>query len=207
MCKEPAMRAPRSGCTAAYSRRIAMRPGISVSAILISLRPQSANAKSLTKKSEPTLTAAFIDDSLRGCSGSLCRFKFGRQRIRLVGTLPGELLFLTAKMAVGRRFLINRPCEVQHLAQSEGGEIEMRAHDLRQARVRHFPGAESLHHDRGRFGDADGVGDLDFAALRESRRHDVLGDVACRIGRRPIDFGGLLAGERAPAVARKAPVG
>ena len=48
MCSEPAMRAPFSGCRGPYSSRIAMRPGISVSAIAISLRPQSASAMSLT---------------------------------------------------------------------------------------------------------------------------------------------------------------
>ena len=50
MCSEPAMRAPRSGCSGANSSRIAMRPGISVSAIAISLRPQSASARSATLK-------------------------------------------------------------------------------------------------------------------------------------------------------------
>ena len=55
------MRAPRSGCAAANSRRIAMSPGISVSAILISLRPQSASPRSLTRNSVVTFIAAFID--------------------------------------------------------------------------------------------------------------------------------------------------
>src|SRR5215468_4464934 len=48
MCSEPLMRAPRRGCWLAYSSRIAMRPGISVSAIRISLRPQSARLRSVT---------------------------------------------------------------------------------------------------------------------------------------------------------------
>ena len=39
MCSEPAMRAPLSGCAAANSARVAIRPGISVSAMAISLRP------------------------------------------------------------------------------------------------------------------------------------------------------------------------
>ena len=46
MCSEPVMRAPLSGCVLAYSSRMAMRPGISVSAMAISLRPQSASAMS-----------------------------------------------------------------------------------------------------------------------------------------------------------------
>ena len=42
MCSEPAMRAPFSGCFGPYSSRVAIRPGISVSASEISLRPNSA---------------------------------------------------------------------------------------------------------------------------------------------------------------------
>src|SRR6185312_6088695 len=48
MWSEPVMRAPRRGCWLAYSSRMAMSPGISVSAIWISLRPQSARLRSVT---------------------------------------------------------------------------------------------------------------------------------------------------------------
>ena len=48
MCSEPVMRAPLSGWLAANSSRMAMRPGISVSAMLSSLRPQSASEMSAT---------------------------------------------------------------------------------------------------------------------------------------------------------------
>ena len=48
MCREPAMRAPFSGCFGPYSSRVAIRPGISVSASEISLRPNSASEMSLT---------------------------------------------------------------------------------------------------------------------------------------------------------------
>ena len=48
MCSEPAMRAPFSGCCALYSSRICTRPGISVSAMFSSLRPQPASAMSAT---------------------------------------------------------------------------------------------------------------------------------------------------------------
>jgi hypothetical protein len=46
MCSEPVMRAPLSGCSSANSSRSAIRPGISVSAMRISLRPQSARLMS-----------------------------------------------------------------------------------------------------------------------------------------------------------------
>jgi hypothetical protein len=52
MCSEPVMRAPLSGCAGlANSSRMAIRPGISVSAILISLRPQSARPMSAMTQS------------------------------------------------------------------------------------------------------------------------------------------------------------
>src|SRR2546429_4216583 len=52
MCSEPAMRAPLSGCFGPYSSRVAIRPGISVSAMEISLAPNSARLMSLTMYSE-----------------------------------------------------------------------------------------------------------------------------------------------------------
>ncbi len=48
MCSEPDTRTPFSGFSAACLRRIAISPGISCSAIEISLRPQSASAMSAT---------------------------------------------------------------------------------------------------------------------------------------------------------------
>src|SRR5579863_657764 len=48
MCREPVTRTPSSGLSGAYFLRIAIRPGISYSATEISLRPQSARARSAT---------------------------------------------------------------------------------------------------------------------------------------------------------------
>ncbi len=48
MWSEPVIRAPASGCAAAYSSRVRIRPGISCSASVISLRPNSARPMSAT---------------------------------------------------------------------------------------------------------------------------------------------------------------
>src|SRR5436190_22281528 len=48
MCSEPAMRAPLSAFFGPYSSRVAIRPGISISAMVSSLRPQSARPMSFT---------------------------------------------------------------------------------------------------------------------------------------------------------------
>ena len=63
MCSEPVIRAPASGWAAAYSLRIDIRPGISCSARVISLRPNSARERSATLKSCRLSTVV-----IRGCS-------------------------------------------------------------------------------------------------------------------------------------------
>ena len=60
MCSEPVMRAPFSGCASAYSRRSAIRPGISCSASVISLRPNSASERSATLKSAVSVAAVVV---------------------------------------------------------------------------------------------------------------------------------------------------
>src|ERR1043166_6581544 len=53
MCKLPAIRAPLSGWLGAYFLRIAIKPGISCSAIAISLRPHDASSGlAITKSSD-----------------------------------------------------------------------------------------------------------------------------------------------------------
>src|SRR5215212_8447354 len=51
ICSEPAILAPASGLESPYCARIAISPGISCSARLISLRPNSARLRSATRKS------------------------------------------------------------------------------------------------------------------------------------------------------------
>ena len=55
--------------------------------------------------------------------------------------------------------------------------------------------------------DADRVGDLELAAVREARRDDVLRHVAGGVRGRAVDLRRVLAGEGAAAVARRAAVG
>src|SRR4029077_12750855 len=66
ICNEPAIRAPRSGCCGPNSSRVAIRPGISVSAMAISLRPQSARPMSLTTKSAADACVFVFADVVMG---------------------------------------------------------------------------------------------------------------------------------------------
>src|SRR5262245_58526600 len=85
MCSEPAMRAPVSGRALAYSSRIAIRAGISPSAMAISLRPHSPSRRSVTLKSEEPLVcgAALITPS------PLCEKKVRERRCQCRGPEPG----------------------------------------------------------------------------------------------------------------------
>src|SRR3989304_1622267 len=60
MCKQPAMRAPRSGFVRPYFSRNAISPGISFSARSISLRPHSARRSSLAGEQSITLHGNFV---------------------------------------------------------------------------------------------------------------------------------------------------
>ena len=60
MWSEPMILAPLSGCSAPNSSRMAMRPGISCSASLISLRPNSASEMSATLKSWVVVSVTVI---------------------------------------------------------------------------------------------------------------------------------------------------
>src|SRR5215208_1132430 len=66
---EPMIFAPASGCDAANSSRVFIRPGISCSARRISLRPYSASARSATLKSS-LVGAVVVMVLLEGFSGS-----------------------------------------------------------------------------------------------------------------------------------------
>src|SRR5947207_1405355 len=74
MCNDPTIFSPLSGCCLAYSSRTAISPGISCSASMISLRPQSARLMSATLYS--SLAAPFLATPLvfAGLLDGLVRF-------------------------------------------------------------------------------------------------------------------------------------
>ena len=74
-------------------------------------------------------------------------------------------------------------------------------------RVGDLAGALGVDVDAHRLGDADGVGELHFAALGQAGGDDVLGDVAGHVGGAAVDLGRVLAAEGAAAVPAPAAVG
>src|ERR1051325_5628198 len=128
------------------------------------------------------------------------------QRFSLVCLLPGEAFFVTSKMAVGRGCLIYRPAQIQTLDDAARRQFEMIAHELRYRRLANASGAFSVHEHRDRIGNADRVGELDRATIRESRGNDVLRHVARHVSRGTIDLRRIFSGEGAAAMRRVAAV-
>jgi hypothetical protein len=110
-------------------------------------------------------------------------------------------------MAVGRRALIDRTVELQMRADAARGQV----HDLADGLLDHllgdFAGAMGVGVDRQRLGHADRIAQLDRAALGEAGGHDVLGEIARRIGGRAVHLGRVLAGKRPAAMGGRTAIG
>src|SRR3954452_13862297 len=99
MWSEPVIRAPLSGCSAAYFSRRDMRPGISCCASSISLRPYSARERSATLKSVLAAVVVVICPPLRGSVRSVSSGGVGQRQQALV------LLLLPAQPVAGTHAL------------------------------------------------------------------------------------------------------
>src|SRR5215208_6225894 len=65
----------------------------------------------------------------------------GAQRIRLVGLLPREVVVLAAEVAVGRGLLVDRPVQVEVLAERPRAQVEVLVDELRDGRAGDLLGA------------------------------------------------------------------
>ncbi|MNH10771.1 hypothetical protein D3C79_702600 [compost metagenome] len=86
-------------------------------------------------------------------------------------------------MAVGCGFAVDRLQQVHHLDQAVWAQIEELTHQQGQLFGRHFLGTEGFHHDGGWLRHADGVGNLDLAAVGQAGSNDVFRHVARRVCR------------------------
>src|SRR5690349_2856925 len=76
----------------------------------------------------------------------------------LVGLLPREVVVLAPEVAVRGGLLVDRPVQLELLAEGAGAQVEVFADELGDPRAADLLGAERLDHDRDRVRDADGVG-------------------------------------------------
>src|SRR3954470_7373771 len=132
------------------------------------------------------------------------------ERLDEVGLLPGEAALIVrraAEMAVGRGARIDRAVEVEMGADTARGQVHRLGDSLLELVLGDLSGAVGVDVDRQRPRHADGVGELQGAAIGQTGGNDVLGDVARGIRDRAVDLGRILAGEGAAAMRGRATIG
>ena len=110
-------------------------------------------------------------------------------------------------MAVGGGFSVNRAQQVEHLDDAFRAQVEMFANQGNQFFFADFAGAESIDGNRSRFGNADGVGNLDLALGCQTGGDDVFRNVAAGVSGGTVHFGRIFAGECTATVRSCAAVG
>src|SRR3972149_1881918 len=129
------------------------------------------------------------------------------QGLGLVRKLPVEPGLFPAEVAVGGRLPVYGSQELQVLYELRGLHAEVRLHELLYLLYGYLLRAAGVDHDRDRVRHAYRVRELHLALGREPGRHYVLGYVPREVGSAPVDLRGVLARERAAAVAAVAAVG
>src|SRR6516225_7947381 len=117
-----------------------------------------------------------------------------------------QLAGVAPEMPVRGRGVVDGALELEVARDGVRREVERLAHALIELGPRELGRAERLDHHGHGLAHADRVSDLHLAAVGEPGGDDVLRDPARRVRARAIDLGGILAAERAAAVAREAAV-
>src|SRR5579859_3354571 len=226
-CRQAEARKPFRGCSFTKRLRMISRTGICCAAHSILRLPASAKEMSFTS---PFLSSAIAkvvllefeilrtDDqdekrpdggrNLCGAGGSHfdARFGAGAQARGLaqsgcaVGALPGEARASAAEMPVRGSGLVYGAAQIQSFDDALGGQREILAHQRGDALFRDVFGAEGIDHNGDRFGNANGVGELDLGFTGQARGHNVLGDVASHVASRTVHLGRIFAGKGAASV-------
>src|ERR1700729_1529306 len=103
------------------------------------------------------------------------------QRVGEVGLFPREPALIvrrTAEMTVGRGSRVDRLVEIEMLADAARRQIHRLRHGLLQLVLGYLTGAMGIDIDRQRSRHADGVSELQRAAIGKAGSDDVLGEIA-----------------------------
>lgn len=121
----------------------------------------------------------FLRRTPHGCDARmrqrLLRADRGLELLDLVGLLPRELNVRAAEVTIRGGLQINRTFQIQLVDNRGGAQVEDLAHGGGDLASRHtLLGAEGLHVDGHRFGNANSVGDLDLDFVSQAGSYDVL---------------------------------
>ena len=137
-----------------------------------------------------------------------CEFGYaGLESCSFIGRFPSEVLAGAAEVAVGCGLLEDGATELQSLDDALWREGEVGADELFKLVCINAAGAEGVYEHGDRLRDADGVSELNFAAVGETGSDDVLGDVAGHVRGAAVNLGGVLAGEGSATVTAHAAIG
>ena len=133
----------------------------------------------------------------------------GFEGFGLVSAFPGEKTVFggAAKVAERSGREVDRAQEIKGFDDAGRFELESAADTALNFGLGDGVGAERVHEDRNGLGNADGIGQLDFTTTGKTGGHDVFGHIARHVAGGTIDFGGILAGERATTMTAHATVG
>ena len=120
-----------------------------------------------------------------------------------------SFLRLTAEVAIGGGWLVDGVLEFETLNDGVGTHIEHLFCLSSNLAVgeRNMRSAIGVDVEANGLSDADGIGHLDENLVCHTRSHEILGNVASRIGRRAVDLRGILARESATAMGTLATIG
>src|SRR5207244_4473588 len=69
-----------------------------------------------------------------------------------------------------------------------------------------FACSKSVHENRHRLGYTDGISELNFTFVCQTRGHNIFGHITCRVSCATVNFGRILSGKRSSTMARPAAV-
>src|SRR5579863_1359590 len=125
---------------------------------------------------------------------------------RFIRTFPGEIRIGPPEVPISRRLLEDGTAQIERSDNALRGQVEMGAYQFLQLFRTRLAGAESIHQHADRFGHADGISHLHFAAVSQAGRYHVLGHVTRHVAGGAVHLGRVLAAEATTAVAPHATV-
>src|SRR5579862_1967788 len=110
-------------------------------------------------------------------------------------------------MAIRRSGAENRATEIERFDNSLRRELEKRANQLGDLGIRYRSGAKRVGHHRNGFGDADGIGELNFDLGSETGGYDIFCNVTRHVACGAVNLGWIFSGKRAATVAAISAIG
>ena len=129
------------------------------------------------------------------------------QGFDLVGLFPGNAEVFPSDVAIGGELAVDGTAQLEVADYRGGAQVKHLFNRTFNCLVVVASGTKSIHHDRHRMGDADGVGELNLTFGGKSSGNHVFRDVTRGISRAAVNLGRILARKGAAAMARIAAIG